>query len=126
VDTTSTLDTFLSTLMFQVHRHNSVDLEQTLDSFPSFEASWRRSFSANLQSRLLPSPDVTCRGLHRVVPAGVSQEDALQCIQTALPPDLTDLPYTLTVASQVVDDQGGSIVISQKTQFVVVSIQCTR
>jgi hypothetical protein len=124
VETTSTLDVFLSTLAFQVHRRSSVDLENTLEDFPSFEASWRRSFSSDLQRSLLPVPDATCRGLHRVVPAGVSHADALKCIQTALPTNLTD-PYALTVASHAVDDQCGSIVISQKTQHMVVHIQCT-
>jgi len=124
VDKTSTLDVLLSTLAFQVHCRSHVDVEPTLDSFPSFEAGWRRRFSADLQCRLRPPPKATCQGLHRVVPAGVSPEEALRCIQTALPPDLTD-SYALTVASHAVDDQGGSIVISQKTQHLVVTIQCT-
>jgi hypothetical protein len=119
----STIDDFLATLMFQVHRRTTIDLEKTLDKFPSFEASWRRSFSSDLQKRLRPMPDATCRGLHRVVPAGVSQDDAIKSIQTALPCDLTD-PYALTVSSDAVDDQCGSIVVTQRSHHIVVNVQC--
>ena len=54
----------------------------------------------------------------------VSQYDAIKCIQTALPTDLSD-PYALTVASDAVDDQCGSIVVTQRTHHVVVNVQCT-
>ena len=124
VTTSMTLDDFLASLTFQVHRRTSIDLEKTLDSFPSFEAPWRRSFASELQKKLRPMPDVTCRGLHRVLPAGVSHTDALECIQTALPADLSD-PYALTVASDAVDDRCGAIAVTQRTHHVVVNVQCT-
>ena len=123
VTTSTTIDDFLASLTFQVHRRTSIDLEKTLDSFPSFEAPWRRSFASELQKKLRPMPDTTCRGLHRVVPAGVSHTDALKCIQTALPVDLTD-SYALTVASDAVDDKCGAIVVTQRTHHVVVNVQC--
>ena len=124
VMTCSTIDEFIATLTFQVHRRPSVDLEKTLDAFPSFEAPWRRAFSSELKKKLRPSPDTTCQGLHRVLPAGVSHDDALKCIQTALPDDLTD-PYALTVASEALDDQCGAIIVTQRTHHVVVNVQCT-
>jgi hypothetical protein len=124
VVTGGTVEDFLSTLTFQVHRRSDVDLDTTLDTFPSFEAGWRRSFSADLQNKLKPMPDTTCRGIHRVLPAGVSQQDAIKSIQTALPLDLTDA-YALTVASTATDDQCGSIYITQRTHHVMVNIQCT-
>lgn len=115
---------FLSTFMYQVLRCTTIDLESTLDTFPSFESGWRRSFAMDLQKQLKPAPDATCRGLHRVLPAGVSHQDAIKCIQTAIPNDLTD-SYALTVASSAVDDQCGSICITQPTHHVVVHLQCS-
>jgi hypothetical protein len=121
----ATIDEFFSSFLFQVHRRMSVVVDMTaLDNFPSFEASWRRSFSGDLYGALVPTPDATCTGLHRVVPAGVSRSDAVKCIQTALPSDLRN-PYALTVASEAVDDRCGTIVITQRTQQLVVNIQCT-
>ena len=54
VTTSTTIDDFLASLTFQVHRRTSIDLEKTLDSFPSFEAPWRRSFASDLQKGLRP------------------------------------------------------------------------
>jgi hypothetical protein len=125
VNTTGTLAEFLSTLTFQVHRRSTImDVESTLDTFPSFESAWRRSFAGDLQQQLTPTPDTTCRALHRVLPAGVSPRDAIKCIQTAIPHDLTD-PYALTVASEAADDRCGSIYITQPTHHTVVNLQCT-
>ena len=115
---------FFATLTFQVHRRKCMELDQSsLDDFPSFETPWRRAFASELQKTLRPTPDATCPGLHRVLPVGVSHEEALQCIQTALPVDLTD-PYALTVATDAVDDQCGSIVVTQPTHHCVVTVQC--
>lgn len=127
VDTNSTLDAFFSTLTFQVHRRSrttSMNMDTTLDPFPTFEAGWRRTFSDDLQTKLIPVPETTCRGIHRVLPAGVSPTDALKSIQTALPTSLTTDPYALTVASEAVDDRCGAINVTQRTQHVVVQIQC--
>jgi hypothetical protein len=124
VDTRSTLEDFLSTLTFQVHRHSTVELENTLDVFPSFEAGWRRAFSADLDKQLKPAPDRTCRGIHRVLPAGVSRDEGIKCIQTAIPRDLNEA-YTLTVASTAVDDQCGSIYVTQRTQHTIIHLHCT-
>jgi hypothetical protein len=120
----ATIEDFISTLTFQVHRRSTVDLENTLDVFPSFEADWRRSFSAELDKQLKPKPDRTCRGIHRVLPAGVSRDEGIMCIQTAIPRDLNEA-YTLTVASTAVDDQCGSIYITQRTQHTIIHLHCT-
>jgi hypothetical protein len=123
-DPGSTIEAFLSTLMFQVHRRMSLQLDTSLDNYPSFETDWRRSLCDDLQKNLNPTPDSTCQGIHRVLPAGVSKRDAMRCIQTALPPGLTD-PYALTVVSDAVDDRCGTIAITQRTHHVVVHLQCT-
>jgi len=125
VRTSGTLEEFLATLTFQVHRRNTlVDLESTLDTFPAFESTWRRSFADDLQRHLTPVPEMTCRALHRVLPVGVSPRDAIKCIQTAIPRDLTD-PYALTVGSDAMDDRCGSICITQPTHHTVIHLQCT-
>jgi hypothetical protein len=117
-------DAFLSTLMFQVHRRMSLQLDTSLDNYPSFETEWRRSLCDDLQKNLNPTPDSTCQGIHRVLPAGVSRGDAMRCIQTALPRNLTD-PYALTVASDAVDDRCGTIAITQRTHHILVHLQCS-
>jgi len=124
VATNTTIEDFLSTLVFQVNRRSSVvDVQSTLETDPSFEGSWRRSFSLVRAKSLEPTPDATCCGIHRVIPAGVSPGDALKCIQSALPRDLTS-PYAITVGTAAVDDHCGSMVVSQPTQQIVVNIQC--
>jgi hypothetical protein len=123
VETSGNIQNFLSTFMFQVNRCTTIDVEHTLDIFPSFESGWRRSFAMDLQKQLIPAPDATCRALHSVLPAGVSPQDAIKCIQTAIPNDLTD-PYALPVASSAVDDRCGSICITQPTHHVVVHVKC--
>lgn len=119
-----TLEEYFSSLQYQVVKRNGVLADDRLDDFPSFEVPWRRSLSAHLQTSLVPSPDVTSSAIHRVLPVGASQIEALRCFQSALPPDLKS-PYVLTVESNASDDKCGSIAITQRTQHVVIHINCS-
>jgi hypothetical protein len=124
VKTDGTLDEFLSTSVYQVIRRNMDTNDRTLqDDFPSFEVPWRRALATTLQQSLVPPPEMTSSCLHRVVPVGVSSEDALHSIQVAMP-EVQD-PYSITVVTEAVDDTCGSIAITQPFQFTVVNITCT-
>jgi hypothetical protein len=117
------LDAFLSTALYQVVRRVQVDADLDLD-FPSFETPWRRSLSTHLQQTLNPPPDALCPGIHRVVPVGVSSQEALQAVQGAIPKNLQN-PYTITINTAAVDNHCGSIAITQPLTYTVVYVHCT-
>ena len=119
-----TLEEYVASLKFQILRRNSAVTDDILDEFPSFEIPWRKSLSENLQNTLVPTPDVTSSEIHRVLPVGVSKMEALRCFQSALPADL-ESPYVLTVESNASQDTCGSIALTQRTQRIVVNINCS-
>jgi hypothetical protein len=121
LNTEGTPDEYVSSLHYQVVRRNGTAKDEVLDDFPSFEVSWRRCLSENLQNSLVPSPDMTSSAIHRVLPVGVSGVEALRCFQSALPADLKT-PYVMTVESQASSDKCGSIAIVQETQHTVIHI----
>jgi hypothetical protein len=118
------IDDFFQSLRYHVIKRNGVHTDDdTLEEFPSFEVKWRKSLSVDLQKTLVPSPEVTSTEIHRVLPIGISRIEAIQCIQSALPPELTS-PYVLTVDSNATDDKCGKIAITQHTQHIVMNINC--
>lgn len=117
-----TLEEFMSTALYQVVRRVRTDTDIDID-YPSFETPWRRALSTRLQDTLHPPPDATCPGIHRVIPIGVSPQDAIQALQCAVPKNLQN-PYAITVNSVAIDNQGGSIVITQPMHYTVVHITC--
>jgi hypothetical protein len=121
LNTEGTPDEYSSSLHYQVVRRNGVVSDKTLDDFPSFEVSWRRSLPAKLQNSLVPSPAMTSSAIHRVFPVGVSAIEAFHCFQSVLPADLKT-PYIMTVESQASEDACGTIAIVQETQHTVVHI----
>jgi hypothetical protein len=123
VQTEGTLDVFLSTSLYQVARRDMFENDTTIqDDFPAFEVPWRRSMSRVLQDSLDPPPEMTCNSLHRVIPIGVSSDDALRSIQAAMP--TTKDPYSLTLVTEAVDDVCGSFAVSQPLRNTVVHITC--
>jgi hypothetical protein len=123
VNTKGSIDDYYSSLHYQVVKRNSGYVDEPLDDFPSFEVPWRKSMSVSLEKSLVPSPDMTSSGIHRVFPIGVNKQDALQCFQSALPPDLVS-PYVLTVESQANEDKCGSIAITQETAHMIIHMNC--
>jgi hypothetical protein len=118
-----TIDQYFQSLYFQVAKIHAGNADYSLDDFPSFEVDWRRGLSRNLNKLLVPRPDVTSQSIHRVFPMGVCKMEAIQCFQSALPPDLTT-PYVLTVDSNAIDDKCGRIALTQRTQHIVIDIKC--
>jgi hypothetical protein len=118
-----TLAEFLSTALFQIVRrvHNDSSIDD--GAYPSFEVDWRRSFATRLRDTLLTPSTAVCPGIHRVIPIGVSSSDAMQAMEGAIPKDLQD-PYAITVQSSAVDDQCGSIAITQPLQYTVINVNC--
>jgi hypothetical protein len=124
VDIHHTLQEFLSTAMFQVVRRvPSKDPTVENNTYPTFERDWRREIAPSLRRTLSSPPDALCPGIHRVIPIGVSSADALQAMEVAIPKDIQD-PYTITVESLAVDDQCGSIAITQPMRYTVVNVNC--
>ena len=120
-----TLTEFLSTALYQVVRRVPTNFDPTLQNgtFPSFELEWRRGLAPHLQHTLGIPPDALCPNIHRVIPIGVTSSDAIQAMEVAIPKDLQD-PYTITVQSSALDDQCGTIAITQPMQSTVVHVHC--
>ena len=122
VSVCGTLSDFLSTAQYQIVRRVCSD-PNVADTYPSFEREWRRSLATRLKGTLPTPPVALCPNIHRVIPIGVSSSDAIQAMEVAIPKDIPD-PYAITVQSSAVDDQCGSIAITQPTQYTVVNVQC--
>lgn len=118
-----TLEEFLSTSLYQLACQVRQDTIVSVDAYPSFELDWRRLFSTRLNNILERPPVVLCPSIHRVIPIGVSCSDAIQAMQVAIPTDLQD-PYAITVQSSAVDDQCGSIAITQPTCYTIINVTC--
>lgn len=122
---TGTLSEFLSTAMYQVIRRVNVSNDSSLSrgAYPSFEVDWRRSLAVRLRKQLVTPPDALCPHIHRVIPIGVSSSDAMQAMTVAIPKDIQD-PYAITVQSSAIDDQCGSIAITQPMNYTVINVNC--
>ena len=118
-----TLAQFLSTALYQIHRHVQSDPGVGSGDYPSFEVDWRRSLATRLRGTLSKPPVALCPRIHRVIPVGVSSSDAIQSLQLAIPPDIQD-PYAVTVQSSAIDDRCGSIAITQPMRYTVIHINC--
>jgi hypothetical protein len=119
-----TIAEFLSTAMYQVVRRLQVDPTLCDGSFPSFEMGWRQSLSTRLRTILTVPPDALCSSIHRVIPIGVSSSDAMQALEVAIPKDIQD-PYAITVQSSAIDDQCGSIAITQPMNHTIINVSCS-
>jgi hypothetical protein len=118
-----TLEEFLSTALYQLACQVKQDTSVCVDAYPSFELDWRRLFATRLNNSLERPPVVLCPSIHRVIPVGVSCSDAIQAMQVAIPTDLQD-PYAITVQSSAVDDQCGSIAITQPKCYTIINVTC--
>jgi hypothetical protein len=118
-----TLNELLSTALYQVIRRVHTDHSLENGTFPSFEIDWRRGLASHLQRTLVTPPDALCPSIHRVIPIGVSSSDARQAMKVAIPKDLQD-PYAITVQSSAIDDQCGSIAITQPMRYTIVNVNC--
>jgi hypothetical protein len=123
VHVNNTLEEFLSTALYQVMRRVGCDPGVDDGNYPAFEVHWRREIAPLLRRHLATPPDALCPSIHRVIPIGVSSSDALQAMEVAIPKDIQD-PYAVTVQSCAVDDQCGSIAISQPMHYTVVNVNC--
>ena len=123
VSVEGTIDEFLSTAQYQIVRRVCSD-PGVGDSYPSFETEWRSEMATRLKQSLVTPPEALCPSIHRVIPIGVLPQDALQAMQVAIPTDI-QIPYAITVQSSAVDDQCGSIAITQPKQHTVVHVHCT-
>jgi hypothetical protein len=117
-----TLGDFLSTAQYQIVRRVCSDANVG-ENYPSFEREWRSSLATRLKGTLPTLPAALCPSIHRVIPIGVSSSDAMQAMKVAIPKDIQD-PYAITVQSCAVDDQCGSIAITQPMQYTVVNVHC--
>ena len=117
-----TLPDFLSTALYQLARRVRSD-PCIGDRYPSFKVDWRRSLATRLIQSLPSTPSALCPSIHRVIPVGVSSSDALQAMQIAIPKNIQN-PYAITVQSSAVDDQCGTIAITQPMSHTVVTINC--
>lgn len=117
-----TLVDFLSSAQYQIARRVHSDPKGT-DGYPSFEQEWRRSLATRLKATLPTPPVALCPSIHRVIPIGVSASDAMHAMEIAIPKDIKD-PYVITVKTSAVDDQCGSIAITQPMQYTVVNVSC--
>jgi hypothetical protein len=122
VSVSGTLGDFLSTAKYQIARRVCSD-PNVADNYPSFERNWRRSMATRLKGTLLTPPVALCPSIHRVIPIGVSSSDAMQAMVVAIPKDIKD-PYAITVQLSAVDEQCGSIAITQPMQYTVVNVHC--
>jgi hypothetical protein len=118
-----TLPEFLSTAHYQVVRRVRADPGLSHGEYPSFETNWRQALSTRLYNTLATPPAALCPSIHRVIPIGVSSSDALQAMTGAIPTDIQD-PYAITVQSSAVDDNCGTIAITQPMQYTVVNVNC--
>jgi hypothetical protein len=116
------LSDFLSTAQYQIVRRVCSD-PIAAGNYPSFECEWRSSLATRLKGTLPTPPAALCPTIHRVIPIGVSSSDAMQAMEVAIPKDIQD-PYAITVQSSAVDDQCGSIAITQPMQCTVVNVSC--
>jgi hypothetical protein len=123
VHVNGTLKEFLSTALYQVVRRVRSDPGVDDGTYPTFEVNWRREIAPQLRRTLSIIPDALCPSIHRVIPIGVSSSDALQAMEVAIPKNIRD-PYAITVQSCAVDDQCGSIAITQPMQYTVININC--
>jgi hypothetical protein len=112
-----TLAEFLSTAMYQLVRRVRDDPGVDDGAYPS------SPLASRLRDSLSSRSNAVCPSIHRVIPVGVSSADALQAMTVAIPKDLPD-PYVVTVKASAVDDQCGSIAISQPLRYTVVNINC--
>jgi hypothetical protein len=119
-----TLAEFLSTALYQIVRRVQTDAGVDKGHYPTFELAWRGSLATRLANVLPTPPTALCPSIHRVIPIGVSSMDAMKAMEVAIPKDIQD-PYTITVKSSAVDDQCGSIAITQPTHHTIVNINCT-
>jgi len=117
-----TFGDFLSTAQYQIVRRVCSDANVG-ENYPSFEREWRSSMPARLKGTLPTLPAALCPSIHRVIPIGVSSSDAMQAMEVAVPKDI-QAPYAITVQSCAVDDQCGSIAITQPMQYTVVNVHC--
>jgi hypothetical protein len=117
-----TLDAFLSTALYQVVRRVKTD-PGVGDNFPTFEMEWRNTMATRLKDTLMTPPDALCPSIHRVIPIGVLPQDAIESMRVAIPRNIQN-PYAITVATSAVNDQCGSIAITQPTQYSVVHVHC--
>jgi hypothetical protein len=122
VNVDGTLDAFLSTALYQVVRRVRTDTGAE-DAFPTFETEWRNTMATRLKNTLMTPPEALCPSIHRVIPIGVLPQDALHAVCVAIPMGLQS-PYAITVAKSAVNDQCGSIAITQPMQQSVVHIYC--
>lgn len=118
-----TLAEFLSTALYQIVRRVRHEYTITNEDYPTFELAWRRSIATRLKALLPIAPETVCPTIHQVIPVGVEELDAIKALAGAIPPDIQD-PYTVTVQSSAVDDQCGSLAITQPMQYTVVHIKC--
>jgi hypothetical protein len=117
-----TLADFVSTAMYQLARRVRTD-PCIDDTYPKFEVAWRRSLATQLHRSLPITPSALCPSIHRVIPIGVSSLDAMKAMQLAIPKNIEN-PYAITVNSSAVDDQCGTIAITQPMNYTVVHINC--
>jgi hypothetical protein len=118
-----TLEHFRSTALYQLALRVRIDPDVDEGAYPSFEVDWRRSLATQLQE-ILPTPPVAlCPSIHRVIPIGVSSNDAMQAMQVAIPKDIQN-PYAITVQSSALDDRCGSIAITQPMRYTIITINC--
>jgi hypothetical protein len=110
--------------LYQIVRRVRSDPEVDNGAYPSFELDWRRSLATQLHAALPTPPVALCPSIHRVIPIGVSSKDAMQAMQVAIPKDIQN-PYTITVKSSALDDQCGSIAITQPMTYTIINVNCT-
>jgi hypothetical protein len=120
---TGTLAEFLSTALYQIVRRVHKDPGVDKGHYPTFELDWRGSLATRLADVLPTPPIALCPSIHQVIPIGVSSTDALKAMEGAIPKDIQD-PYTITVKSSAVDDQCGTIAITQPMNHTIVNINC--
>ena len=118
-----TLEEFLSSAHYQIVRRVCTDAGVG-DAYPAFEMDWRTTMATRLKHTLATPPEALCPSIHRVIPIGVLPQDAMQAMAVAIPTDLQN-PYAITVQSSAVDDQCGSIAISQPMQHTIVHVHCS-
>ena len=118
-----TPEEFMSTAMYQILRRVPFDDPVIACKYPSFEVEWRSLLARRLHDILPKPPDALCPTIHRVIPIGVSASDAMHAMTVAIPKDIQD-PYTITRHSSAIDDQCGSIVITQPMRYTVVNVNC--
>jgi vacuolar-type H+-ATPase subunit F/Vma7 len=122
VNVQGTIEEFLSSAHYQIVRRVRTD-PGVGDAYPSFETEWRSTMASRLKHTLLTPPEALCPRIHRVIPIGVLPQDAIQAMTVAIPKDIQH-PYAITVQTDAVDDQCGSIAITQPMNYTVVNVHC--